>query len=611
MRKWRRVCALTLTLALLCPTWTGQARAEGVVYDVTEFGADGTDTVVDQKAIQTALNQGKNAAGAVTVTVPAGTYYINGTLGIYSNTTLRLDPDAVIRRIKETGAAENAGQQFGMLSARNIAGSGIDYAGYSLAQNITVEGGTWDGNSDCNTSMRSLMVFRHCRDITFRNFTLTHGVYHYLNISSSGGVTVENVTFSDVVAVPKAVALSVSSLDNVASARARFECIHMDAEGHNNTAYDDTVCQDDVITNCVFRKVYSGVGAHRRPEYNGEKLYAKNITISDNTFEDVMGHCINAYQFRQLAVTGNRCTRVGSLAWIDDATGVVSGQTVTLKRYGEGDDYGLRVASCQSPKGLTVTKNECSGDTDHVMRLYQCAQVQVSQNVLQGGKDASIYLSACTNCAVKDNTLTEVGEAGIYLTSGSRENKISGNGITGQSTAITQKGIQVSTCSDRATVTRNTVQNAAYGIYITGNTAAKLAYNTVKSGAAVGIYLTSTAKKVQITYNRLGGTGLRFASKTTKTILTPMLSKVKSSKEKTLTAYWRKTASASGYQIQYGTSSSLKGAKMITVSKNTLRKTISRCKRKKKYNVRIRAYQKVDGVFYYTQWSNSKSVTIS
>lgn len=619
VERWRKLGLLALALALLCPPLTGKAWGTQQNYDVTSFGANGTDEAVDQKAIQTALNKAKGSEQMVTVYVPAGTYYINAALGIYSNTTLKLDPHAVIRRVAELGAETGTGQAFGMLSARNVAGGDKNYAGYTMAQNITVEGGTWDGNSDSNTGLKSLMVFRHCKNISVQNCTITHGTYHYLNVSSSRNITVKGVTFSDAVEVPDQVVLTVSSCENPDSARARFECIHMDAEGHDNTTYDNTVCQDNTVTDCVFRNVYAGVGAHRRPTYDGEKLYAKNIMVSGNTFEDVQGHCVNAYQFRGLTVSDNRCTRVGSLAWLDDCTGVVSGQEVTLKRSGEDIDYGLRAANC--PQGLQITDNQMSGDVDRMLMINQSTQAQASGNTLAGGENASVYLTGSTDSTIEGNTLSELGSAGIYLTSASKRNTVSSNTIIGKSNTVTEKGIQISSDSDSALVTNNTVQKAEYGIYVTRNTGVQLGYNSIISSGSASVYLTSFVKGAKITYNRMDSNGLKASTKATKTVLAPTLFKVCSERKKTLTAYWQNLSAASGwqnlspasgYQVQYGTASNFKKAKTVTLSSSsTLKKKLSGLTQKKKYYVRVRAYQEVSGTTYYTQWSDSKSAKVS
>ena len=75
---------------------------------------------------------------------------------------------------------------------------------------------------------------------------------------------------------------------------------------------------------------------------------------------------------------------------------------------------------------------------------------------------------------------------------------------------------------------------------------------------------------------------------------------------------WVKKGSATGYEVQYSTSSSFKNASKATItSKNTSSKTVSKLKSKTKYYVRVRSYTTVKGVKYYGAWSSTKTITTS
>ena len=68
--------------------------------------------------------------------------------------------------------------------------------------------------------------------------------------------------------------------------------------------------------------------------------------------------------------------------------------------------------------------------------------------------------------------------------------------------------------------------------------------------------------------------------------------------------------SATGYELQYSTSSKFSGAKKVTIKNNkTDKKTIKKLKANKKYYVRVRSYTVVNGTKYYGAWSAAKSVT--
>lgn len=75
-----------------------------------------------------------------------------------------------------------------------------------------------------------------------------------------------------------------------------------------------------------------------------------------------------------------------------------------------------------------------------------------------------------------------------------------------------------------------------------------------------------------------------------------------------LTIRWKKAAGASGYQIQYAASRSMRGSR--TVSASALTRTLSGLKKGSTYYVRIRAYKKVSGKTYYGAWSSVKNVKV-
>ena len=83
----------------------------------------------------------------------------------------------------------------------------------------------------------------------------------------------------------------------------------------------------------------------------------------------------------------------------------------------------------------------------------------------------------------------------------------------------------------------------------------------------------------------------------------PTPTSLKSKKSKQITYSWKKDSNASGYQIQYSTSSS------YIISKNSTKsKTFSSLKKKKKYYVRMRSYKTIDGKRQFSSWSKKMKV---
>lgn len=75
----------------------------------------------------------------------------------------------------------------------------------------------------------------------------------------------------------------------------------------------------------------------------------------------------------------------------------------------------------------------------------------------------------------------------------------------------------------------------------------------------------------------------------------------------------KSTKQVTGYQIQYSTNKSFKGAKTVTLKKYKLTsKTITGLKSGKRYYVRVRTYKrvKVNGKYkvIYSNWSKVRSV---
>lgn len=87
---------------------------------------------------------------------------------------------------------------------------------------------------------------------------------------------------------------------------------------------------------------------------------------------------------------------------------------------------------------------------------------------------------------------------------------------------------------------------------------------------------------------------------------------VTNQKGKKLKVTWKKNAAATGYEVQYSTSSKFKSAKKVKIKKaSTTSTTISKLTKGKKYYVRIRTYKTVSGKNYYSGWSAAKTATVN
>lgn len=141
----------------------------------------------------------------------------------------------------------------------------------------------------------------------------------------------------------------------------------------------------------------------------------------------------------------------------------------------------------------------------------------------------------------------------------------------------------------------------------------KVTYNgkALKNGKNYTISYSNN-KKVGTAKVTIKGKGT-YGGVITKTFkINPAKQKIKSlkAKSKGFTVNWAQKDSGTGYEIQYSTNSSFKGATKKTVkNKKTSKATYSKLKAKKKYYVRVRTYTDVNGTRYYGSWSAAKSVT--
>lgn len=118
-----------------------------------------------------------------------------------------------------------------------------------------------------------------------------------------------------------------------------------------------------------------------------------------------------------------------------------------------------------------------------------------------------------------------------------------------------------------------------------------------KAGTAVITGMTINGKSAKCTINvRPDGTPI---------------TKLLSQKKGWLNIQYRANSKADGYQIQYGTSSNMKGAKYVAVNNRGIRSyTRKDVKSGAKYYVRVRTFNVVNGKRIYSDWSGIKSMKV-
>lgn len=281
-----------LYMGFFVPTTLHAETLEVNVLDA-EFGANGTDGSPDTDTIQRALDLAWQTGKELVVNIPAGTYHLNKTLCIYSNTTLNLAEDTYILGNGNLMQLIYAAHRN---SAGNICGHYVescDHYGYSQWSNITINGGVWDAKVDENTNRLCAGIrAEHGRDFVLKNATIQNTNIHIVNVAASQNVLVENCKLIN----NKANDMKYSDTD---------EALHLDLAGPIcepvEYPYDNTAVKDVIIRGCYFKKVGCGIGSHSTTDiYMGD-----NILIDNNTFEDVICNAINLYSQKNVIITNN------------------------------------------------------------------------------------------------------------------------------------------------------------------------------------------------------------------------------------------------------------------------------------------------------------------
>lgn len=177
----------------------GDNLPQGGELNVTDYGAMADGVTDNTVALQAALDDCSKRNS--TLVVPAGTY-LTGPLFIKSNTTLKLEKDAVLLGVNDMDVYATAFYPavYGSSTNEGVYTPAVLYAGN--ASNITITGeGTIDGQGDApgfpqvnNERRRPKLIFMvDCQNVTVENIKLRNSAFwssHYLRCD---GVTIRNI----------------------------------------------------------------------------------------------------------------------------------------------------------------------------------------------------------------------------------------------------------------------------------------------------------------------------------------------------------------------------------------------------------------------------------
>ena len=217
----------------------------------------------------------------------------------------------------------------------------------------------------------------------------------------------------------------------------------------------------------------------------------------------------------------------------------------------------------------------------------------------------------------KNNTAS--GAAGVTVT-------FKGN-YAGRITAtfvIYPKAVSIKTAQSTAKGVKLTWNRAANGtgyiVYRSVNGSSFRRYKTINSLSIISMVDggakksgTKYAYKIYV-YKSVNGKVYNSAAsavKLTYYMAAPAWKSLTNPSARAMTVKYGRASGATGYQIQYATSSTFKGAKTANIAgAKNVTKTVKGLAKNKRYYVRVRSYRKSGRVTYYSAWSTTKNVVI-
>lgn len=430
--------------------------------------------------IQYALDE--NAYGQyekLTVKIPAGTYLLDTTLYIYSNTTIEADAKAVFKKQDN----HNGKESYGPIIENKLLD---DRGGYGNCHDIAIIGGVWDSIEVMDNSVGTESFrFIHCDKVTVKNAVLCNVPEgsHLIVLAGTSNALIDNCEFYGYGSSAPKDHKEAIQLDIV------HDSVIVPTMQEELVKWDDLPCKNITISNCNFHDFSRAIGSHTAIK----GVLHDNVVIKGNVIKNMSDTAIKLFNYKNTTVENNSITNCieGILVYTDmqglsskEYMNPLSGNVATLPA-----DYNI-VISNNVIRNMKMTGDNW-GDAVRIMGSSKLPMmgVTVSNNTIEDMERYGIYASESSDVIMLANTVKNVARVGLYATTNCKN----------------------------VTISRNRVQNCGgYGIFL-GNTVGGTIYgNTVKEAGLKdkdqihGIYVykcsgTSRVNAVYINKNTVEG----------------------------------------------------------------------------------------------------------
>ena len=367
------------------------------VFNLGELNVNGTDKKSDSKTINKILKYATLIDETINVIVPAGTYYISGPLTIYSDTNLTLEKGAVIKRFQSAAGSHM------LISPVNSS-----VKGYNQCKNITITGGTWDGNTDGSKSANCIYI-GHAQNVTIRDTIIRNNSgSHLIELAGVNNALIENVELYG---------YKMCTASNYTASQADKEAIQLDYCGSVSTPlmkpHDSTPCKNITIRNCDIHDYMSGIGTHT----SVSGVYSSNIKIENNKFTNITNACINLRNFKKVTINKNTASRFTTFIYANNSTGTVKNNTIKNKSFTKKTSSGLRAANgitLSNSSNFTIQKNTIQNASSNGICVWDKSKATIKSNKIKKNGLYGIRTSASTITLAK-NTVSS-NKKGCYDT---------------------------------------------------------------------------------------------------------------------------------------------------------------------------------------------------
>lgn len=279
----------------------GPAAAAGdrrSIHDVLAYGAKGDGTTDDTAAFQAALTAARAVPEGATLLIPPGRYPLTKGLVLGPRMTVSAY-GAHVLRTKDCGALVKNFDSVTPVSA------------YDGAGDIALLGGTWDMRGSTYQQQSDAIGFAH-----------------------ADGILVQDCTVLD---TPSAHAVELNAVRRARIVNCLFDGLHVTGQGTDTAtnreavqitgalsavslpapAYDNTPCQDILISGCTLRAAADGsrpFGALVGDHGGAKGVVHRDIRVIGNHIERSAAYGIRTTDWQQAVIAGNTIESVGVTA---------------------------------------------------------------------------------------------------------------------------------------------------------------------------------------------------------------------------------------------------------------------------------------------------------